>query len=456
MNTLSQDAQRKHLEQQTAAYPQGSGSLFAFPPALRYPAYRSFWLGTLASVSGFQILWASQLWLVHTMEDSPLYLGYVGLANAIPSIALSLYGGVFADRLDKRRLITVTQTILALLIFTLATLSLMDLIRTWQVLAIAFVAGGVNAFDQPARQAMYPLLIERRVMMSAVALNSAIWQGTRIIGPAFAGIIIATAGTAASFYVAGAGFLAMAAVIHGLRVPDIARVATASAAQDMMEGMRFIKANSVFTFLIGMTFFNSFFGMSYLVLMPVFAEDVLGQGPGAYGALLSAGGVGALITTLWLSSRRNIRRQGQLVIGGATLFGLSVAALGITSDILGSYFLALVLMFITGVFNSTYMISIMSSLQMLIPDRLRGRIMGLYGITWSILPLGGMQAGAVAAIIGAPAAIAIGGLAVSAFALGPAMINSRVRNLGALLLQFENQSTSRGQSHQPSPSGGKD
>ena len=456
MNTLSQDAQRKHLEQQTAADPQGSGSLFAFPHALRYPAYRSFWLGTLASVSGFQILWASQLWLVHTMEDSPLYLGYVGLANAIPSIALSLYGGVFADRLDKRRMITVTQTILALLIFTLATLSLMDLIRTWQVLAIAFVAGGVNAFDQPARQALYPLLIERRVMMSAVALNSAIWQGTRIIGPAFAGIIIATAGTAASFYVAGAGFLAMAAVIHGLRVPDIARVATASAAQDMMEGMRFIKANSVFTFLIGMTFFNSFFGMSYLVLMPVFAEDVLGQGPGAYGALLSAGGVGALITTLWLSSRRNIRRQGQLVIGGATLFGLSVAAFGITSDILGSYFLALVLMFITGVFNSTYMISIMSSLQMLIPDRLRGRIMGLYGITWSILPLGGMQAGAVAAIIGAPAAIAIGGLAVNAFALGPAMINSRVRNLGALLLQFENPSTSRGQSHQPSPSGGKD
>ena len=209
-----------------------------------------------------------------------------------------------------------------------------------------------------------------------------------------------------------------------------------------MEEVEFIRRDSVFSFLIGMTFFNSFFGMAYVVLMPVFASDILGQGPGAYGALLSAGGVGSLISTVWLSSSADIRHKGVLLIGGASLFGLTVAAFGLTSKLVGSYPLAMGLMFMAGIFTSAYMISIMSSLQMMVPDRLRGRVMGFYGMTWSIMPLGGMQAGAIATVIGAPLAIAIGGLAVSSFALGPAMISSKIRNLGQLLLQIEKARTS--------------
>ena len=144
---------------------------FSVPPAFKYPAYRLYRFGTLTSVVGFQMLQASQFWLVHTLEDSPLFLGYVGVANAAPAILLNLFGGVFADRLDNRRLIMVTQTLLAALIFLLATLTLMGIIEVWHVLAIAFVAGAVNAFDQPSRQALYPHLIDRGVMMSAVALN---------------------------------------------------------------------------------------------------------------------------------------------------------------------------------------------------------------------------------------------------------------------------------------------
>ena len=149
---------------------------------------------------------ASQFWLVHTLEESPLFLGYVGLANAIPAIALNLFGGVFADKLEKRRLIMTTQTISALLIILLATLTITGLVQVWHVLTIAFFAGGVNAFDQPARQSLYPHLIERKAMMSAVALDSALWQGTRIIAPAIAGVIIFSLGISASFYAAGAGF----------------------------------------------------------------------------------------------------------------------------------------------------------------------------------------------------------------------------------------------------------
>ena len=394
-----------------------------------------------------------QLWLVHELTESPLFLGFVGLATAIPAIALNLFGGVFADRLDKRRLIMVTQAMSAVLVFLLATLTLLDLVEVWHVLAIAFVTGAVNAFDQPARQALYPHLIDRKVMMSAVAMNSSIWQGTRIAAPAAAGIIIAATGTAVAFFLAGLGFVIMTAVIAGLRVPPIERGATGSAAQDMLEGLKFIRRNSIFSFLIGMTFFNSFFGMAYIMMMPIFAVEILKVGADGQGVLLSVGGVGALMTTLLLGSIGNFRRKGLLLIGGAVMFGLSVAAFALTSKYVGSYALAMVLMFAMGISSSSYMISIMSSLQMMVPDRMRGRVMGFYGMTWSIMPLGGMQAGAMASAVGVPVAIAIGGLVVSAFALGPALVNRRVRNIGSLLLRTEQSIAAGGPGYQASATG---
>ena len=399
------------------------------------------------------MLTLGQGWLIYKLTGSPWFLGYVGAATAIPAIALNLFGGVFADRLDKRRLIMVTQAMSALLVFLLATLTLLDLVRWQHVLAIAFVTGAVNAFDQPARQALYPHLIDRKVIMSAVAMNSSIWQGTRIAAPATAGIIIAATGTAVAFFLAGLGFVIMTAVMAGLRVPRIERGATGTAAQDMLEGLKFIKRNSIFSFLIGMTFFNSFFGMAYIMMMPVFAVEILKVGADGQGILLSVGGVGALMTTLLLGSIGNFRRKGLILIGGAVMFGLSVAAFALTSKYVVNYYLAMSLMFVMGVFSSAYMISIMSSLQMMVPDRMRGRVMGFYGMTWSIMPLGGMQAGAMASAVGVPVAIAIGGLIVSAFALGPALVNGRVRNIGSLLLRTEQSIAAGGPGYQTSTTG---
>ena len=403
---------------------------FRLPPALRYPAFRAYWLGLLASVSGYQIFQASQFWLVHTLEDSPLYLGYVGLANSVPAIALNLFGGVIADKVDKRRLVSITQTVQALLIFLLATLVLLELVDTWHVLVIAFLAGTVDAFDGPARESFYPPLIERNAMVSAVAVISSIYQGTRIIAPAIAGVIIATAGTATAFYVAGAGFLIMAAVILGIRVGTATVAATGSTAQNLLEVISLVKNNSIYSLLIGMSFFNSFFGMAYVLMMPVFADEILGRGPEAYGVLLSAGGVGALLATVVMGSRSEIRRRGALIVIAGVLFGLSVAAFGFTSRYVGSFHLALALLFVIGIFNSIYIISILSSLQLMVPDHMRGRLMGFFGITWRIYPLGGMQAGVVGSLIGVPAAIAVGGLVVSAFAMGSAFGSRRLRNLG--------------------------
>ncbi|MBC8280924.1 MAG: MFS transporter [Chloroflexi bacterium] len=406
---------------------------FGIPPALRYPAYRAYWLGLLASVSGFQMFRVGQGWLIYEITGSPWSLGLVGAANAIPAIFFNLFGGVFADRLDKRRLIISTQITTGSLIFILATLTLLDMVESWHVVLVALLAGGVEAFDNPARQALYPHLIDRKVMMSAVAMNSTIWQGTRIIAPGIAGILIDLINTETALYISGAGFVVLAVVMGRLKIPPIPRGSLGSPVQDIKDGLKFIRVNSIFSFLIGMTFFNSFFGMAYVMLMPIFAVDILEVGAKGQGLLLGMTGAGALVNTLYMGARGNVPNRGLTIIGGAVLFGLAVAAFALTSEYVGSMTLAMALMFVMGVFNSVYMISIQSSLQIMVPDRMRGRVMGFYGMTWSIMPLGGMQASALTSIFTAPIAIAAGGIAVALFALGPAAVNSTVRNLGSHL-----------------------
>ena len=408
----------------------------------------------LASVSGFQMFRAAQAWFVYEITDDPLFLGYALTANAVPAIFFNLVGGVFADRVDKRRLIIVTQSMSASLIFSLAVLTLLGEVEVWHILVIAGLAGAVEAIDTPARQAIYPHLIDRRVMMSAVALNSSIWSGNRIIAPAIAGLIIASTSVETSFFVAGAGFVVMVAVMYGLRVPPIERGATGNPARNLLEGLNYIRTNSLFAFLIGMTFFNSFFGMAYVSLMPVIAKDALSQGPGAYGILLSGSGVGSLLVTVLFGFAGNPQYKRLLIIGGAVLFGLTLVAFGLTSELIGSYGLALALLFVMGVFTSSYMISIQSSLQMMVPDGMRGRVMGFYGMTWSIMPLGAMPASGLAVLIGAPFAIAAGGIAVAAFALGPALINRKIHNIENDLSQTEATAGSADESPATSPTSG--
>jgi MFS family permease len=424
---------------------------FSLPPALHYPAYRAFWLGLLASVGGYQMFRFGQFWLVYQLTGSPLPLGYVGLANGVPAICLNLFGGVFADRFDQRRLVMTTQSLTASLIFVLATLTLLNAVQVWHILVLAFLAGAVESFDQAARQSLYPHLIDRKVIGSAVALNSCIWQGTRIIIPAVAGCIIAWAGTTAAFYLAGLGFVTMAAVMYRLQVPRITRGAQGSATHDILEGLTFIRQHSIFSFLIAMTFFNSFFGLAYITLMPVLAVAVLHVGARGQGLLMGMGGAGALLTTLWLSTRSHAGSKGWLIIGGGIMSGLAVATLGLTSAFVGSYPLAVAIMFVIGICNTTYAISIQSSLQLLVPDHMRGRVMGFYGMTHNITPVGGMLASALANLITAPLAIAAGGLAVAAFALGPAMANNEVRNLSARLGQGDPAAVSSPPRQQPSP-----
>ena len=178
-------------------------------------------------------------------------------------------------------------------------------------------------------------------MMSAVALNSVVWSGNRIIAPAFAGFLIAATNMETSFFVAGFGFAVMSAVMLFLKVPYIPRGGHGNPLQDMWEGLSFIKANTIFSFLISMTFFNSFFGMAYVFLIPVFAQDYLGLGAGEYGMLLGISGIGSLAINFWLGSSSDINTKTRFIIGGAVMFGISLIAFGVTSRLIGSYALAL-------------------------------------------------------------------------------------------------------------------
>ena len=410
----------------TPAFPGLAGRL-PVPPAFRYRDFRLFWSGLLMSVLGFQLLQVTHTWLVYDLTESARYLALLGLVTAVPTIVLNLFGGVVADRFDQRRLLIVTQGTSALLIASLATLAAMEAVTVAHLLVVAFVSGAVLAFDTPSRQSLYPHLIHRDDLMNAVALNTSIWQGTRIIGPAIGGVVIARAGgAAAAYYLAALGFLIMVGMLSAIRVPPIERGPAMNVLKSMGEGIGFIRGNGVFAFLIGLTFFNSFFGMSFIFLLPIFAEDILGVGSEGFGYLHAASGIGALGMTFVAAALGKTRWKGPLLIGGATTFGLLLIAFALSR----SYPLSLVILFLMGSSSTLYMVLVMTTLQARVPDRLRGRVMGIYGMTWSLLPLGAVQSGFVADLVSAPFAVAVGGAAVAAFALGLGASSRRVRGIG--------------------------
>jgi MFS family permease len=198
----------------------------------------------------------------------------------------------------------------------------------------------------------------------------------------------------------------------------------------MAQGINFVRTNWIFTFLIGMTFFNSMFGMPYIFLFPVFAKDIFDAGTSGLGFLSAATGIGALLGTLLTALLGNFQRKGWLLLGGSVLFGVFLILFAVTSSLFASLPIALGLIFLVGASTSIYMITVMSTLQTLVPNELRGRVMGIYGMTYSLLPLGAMQAGAIAEFTNAPFAVALGGAAVILFAVGMTVMNRQVRNLG--------------------------
>ena len=394
---------------------QSRSRRFQMIGALRHRDYRIYWFGFLLSIIGWQVQALAQAYLVYDLTGSALNLGLVSGAQAVSSTVFSLLGGVIADRIDRRRLLIITQLGGFACSIALAALTATGVVAVWHIAAIALVFGAFQAFDQPARSALVPQLIDRADMMNAVALTSVVWQASAVVGPTVAGLIIAVGGTAACFYMAGAGFLAFVlalAVIH-VRPQATDGAARKSLLGDLTAGFGYIRGDGLFMSLISLAFFNAFFGLSFVILLPVFAREQLDVGPQGLGALFSAFGIGALAGTLVVASLGDFQRKGLLIVGGAALFGGLLVLFSLSTWIA----LSMALLVCLGVVRSLYMTSGQTLLQMRVDDRFRGRLTAVYGLQWSLMPAGGLWAGVIADQWGAPAAVALGGLAVIVFSL---------------------------------------
>lgn len=400
-----------HNMSQANAHSTGGGKrILEAISALRHRNYRLYWFGQLFSVLAQNMEHVAQGWLVLELTNSPLALGVTGLAHAIPTITLTLVGGAIADRADRRRIMIASQTGTALMFLTLAVLVLTGLAALWHVMVLAFISGSIRAFDRPSRMALLPQMVPREDIPNAVAIGGTIWQLCRLVGPAAAGILIYLFGVGPTFIACCLASFTAVSLWLAIRAVQPALAASGGGLlKNMMEGVNFIRKNELYYTLMGMTFFNSVFGMSYLILMPVFARDILQVGSQGFGFLQTAGGAGALIGTLLVATFSDPRRLPLQAARGATLFGALLLLFAFSR----LYPLSLALAFVLGMVSQFYITAINTVLQLNLPEQLRGRVMGVHGLTWDLMPVGGMIAGTIAEFAGAPAAVAVGAVFVA-------------------------------------------
>ena len=394
--------------------------------ALRYRNYRLYRFGQLSSVLAQNMEQVAQAWLVLELTNSPLLLGVTGLAFATPTILLTLLGGVIADRADRRMIMIVSQWGSALGFLILAILVMVKWVALWHVITVAIFSGCVRAFDRPSRMALLPQMVPKEDIPAAVAIGGTIWQLNKLVGPAVAGMLIYLIGIGPTYIFC---FLASLSAILLWYFIRLERQATAPASggllQNMWDGLNFIRTNEIFYTFIGMTFFNSVFGMSYVILMPVFARNVLEVGSQGFGFLQSAGGAGALSGVILVAYCAHIKAKGRQAIGGATAFGVMLVVFALSR----SYSLSLLLAYALGLTMQFYMTTISAILQVSLPDQLRGRVMGIHGLAWELMPVGGMIAGTIAEFSSAPVAVGFGGIMVGGMALAVAVLLPRIRRL---------------------------
>jgi MFS family permease len=382
--------------------------------ALSAPLYRRYWLGSICSVGATQFVMMGQSWLVFELSGSAADLAILGLASSLPTIILVFFGGVVADRFDRRKIMLITTPLSAALLASLAILDGTDTVAVWHVWLIAALFASVAGFDWPAWQSLFPLLIERRHMMSAVSLNAMLWQGTRMIMPGIGGFVIAAFTTAAVFAVSAVGFLAQFFVIASLKVRAVSGESV-SARQALVNGLRFVADNRLFTVLIPLSYAITFFGTSYLQIMPLFV-DRMESGAQSFGFLMSGSGLGAVAGTLITASLQSSPRLGRIMLAAA--IGASLAQLGFCAVTQWwpthpwTFPLALASIVVTAALTSVFLISSMSVLQLAVPEALRGRVMSMHGITFSMIAMGALFSGSLAEFIGAPIAVAVGAVVV--------------------------------------------
>jgi MFS family permease len=374
--------------------------------ALRHRNYRIYFFAMLVSFTGTWMQTVAQSWLIYRLSGSAWLLGLVGFVSQVPVFVFAPVGGVLADRHSRRRIVILTQTLAMAQALVLAALTLTHHVTVEAVIILALMLGLVNAVDLPTRQSFIAELVDRRDMMNAIALNSTMINGARVVGPALAGLIVAGFGEGICFLVNGVSYVS---VIAGLAAINMAKAPVAdrrgSAFSDFMEGFRYVRRTRPVRAILLLVAFVSIFGLSYIVLMPVVVDRTLHEGPRALGVLLGAAGVGALCGAIALAVRERVDGLGRVVAGGVGVFGAALLLFSISRSLI----LSMIVLVPIGFTLMLQMSGSNTLVQSMVPDRMRGRVMSFYSMSlMGMVPFGNLFAGAMADRVGAPYTVGLG------------------------------------------------
>jgi len=354
----------------------------------------------------------AQQWLVYRLTGSAALLGIFGFASQVPMLGLAWMGGYVGDRYNRHRGVIATQTLSMVLAFALAILTLTHVIKTWHLIFIAFLVGIVNAFDVPIRQAFFVHMVGQDDLPNAIALNSSIFNGARVIGPAIAGFTIVLVGEGWCFFLNAISFLAVIVALLMMRVERKQAIAVnESPVRSFIEGFRFAMRDVPIRSALFLLSLLALFGLQYSVFLPIYASDILHGGAKTLGLLMSAAGVGAVIGALQFAARTEYKGLARWIAAMCTICALCLVVLSFAT----SFRLCAALLFIVGFAATSQMAATNTIIQQRVPDEMRSRLMAVYATMFmGIMPIGSLIAGFVAKHIGAPHTVLVFGIAVLA------------------------------------------
>jgi MFS family permease len=377
--------------------------------ALNSRNYRLFFAGQVISLIGTWMTQIAMVWLVYDLTNSAWWLGIVGFSSQIPSFVITPFGGILVDRSNRHRILIITQALAMLQSLALAVLALTGIIHIWHIILLSIFQGFINAVDSPARQAFVTEMVEKKEDLgNAIALNSSMFNGARLVGPAIAGLIIASVGAGVCFLIDGLSYIAVIASLLAMKLkPRKISKQTTNIWQRLKEGFIYAFGFPPIRAILLLLALFSFMGMPYTVLVPIFATNILQGGAETLGFLMAAVGVGALIGGIYLSSRQSILGLGKIIAFSPSVLGIALIIFA-QSHVL---WLSLLMLLIVGCASILQIASSNTILQTIVEEDKRGRLMSLYTMSFlGILPFGNLAAGAFASRIGAPNTVMIGGI----------------------------------------------
>jgi MFS family permease len=386
--------------------------------ALQHRNFQLFFAGQLVSLIGTWMQSTAQLWLVYKLTNSAALLGVFGFANQIPILLLASIGGYVGDRYNRHRGVIATQTAAMILAFVLAALTLTGVIRNmgvrgaWVIIFIAFLVGIVNAFDVPIRQAFLVQMVGKEDLPNAIALNSSIFNGARVVGPAIAGFAIAWIGEGWCFFLNGVSFLAVILALLAMRLQPVAiKPSTDSPLRSLVQGFRFAMSDLPIRSALLLLSWLSLLGLQYSVFLPIFAKDILHSGARRLGLLMSSAGVGAVLGALHFAARTEFKGLARWIAGTSMSCAIGLVVFSESRV----FWMSMVVLFVVGFSATVQMAATNTIIQSRVPDELRGRIMAVYATMFmGVQPIGSLLAGGIAKRIGAPHTLGLFGFLVLA------------------------------------------